>query len=267
MIGGNMSLRFCPLFSGSDGNCCFLEVDNKRYLIDAGFSGKKVESNLRALGVEPSSIDLIFLTHEHIDHIRGAGVLSRRYDIKLCTNVETFKASMSTLGKIKDENIVVIGTNKKHKFSLFDLHTFEISHDCARGLGFVFHTDYGKISILTDTGVITNLMKEKIYDSRIFYFEANHDVDMLIKGPYDYSLKQRILGEFGHISNVTSGNTLAEVVTDKCKKIYLGHLSETNNDEKIAYEEVYNILSENRLVSYSNLEVAKRFENSSLTEV
>ena len=102
-----MSLRFCPLFSGSDGNCCFLEVDNKRYLIDAGFSGKKIESNLKHLGVDPSTIDLIFLTHEHIDHIRGAGVLSRRYDIKICSNVETLTAGASKLGKIKDKISIV----------------------------------------------------------------------------------------------------------------------------------------------------------------
>ena len=262
-----MGLRFCPLFSGSDGNCCFLEVDNRRYLIDAGFSGKKIEKNLKDLGVDPSSIDLIFLTHEHIDHIRGAGVLSRRYDIKLCTNVATFKAGMSILGKIKDENIVVIGTNKKHKFSLFDLHTMKISHYCAEGMGFVFHTDYGKISLLTDTGVVTNEMKEKIFDSKILYFEANHDVNMLINGPYDYSLKQRILSDVGHISNVTSGNVLSEVVTDKCKKIYLGHLSETNNAENVAYDEVFNILSRENLIKYSSLEVSRRFENSSLTEI
>lgn len=191
-----MGLRFCPLFSGSDGNCCFLEVDNKRYLIDAGFSGKKIESNLKCLGVDPSTIDLIFLTHEHIDHIRGAGVLSRRYDIKICSNVETLTAGASKLGKIKDENIVVIGTEKKHRFSLFDLYTLEISHDCARGMGFVFNTDYGKVSLLTDTGIITNHMKEKIKGSKIFYFEANHDLEMLKNGPYDYNLKQRILGGF-----------------------------------------------------------------------
>jgi len=117
------------------------EKENKRYLIDAGFSGKKIESNLKCLGVDPSTIDLIFLTHEHIDHIRGAGVLSRRYDIKICSNVETLTAGASKLGKIKDENIVVIGTEKKHRFSLFDLYTLEISHDCARGMGFVFNTD------------------------------------------------------------------------------------------------------------------------------
>ena len=248
-----MGLRFCPLFSGSDGNCCFLEVDNRRYLIDAGFSGKKIESNLKILGIDPSTIDLIFLTHEHIDHIRGAGVLSRRYDIKIC--------------KIKDENIVVIGTEKKHRFSLFDLYTLEISHDCARGMGFVFNTDYGKVSLLTDTGIITNHMKEKIKGSKIFYFEANHDLDMLKNGPYDYNLKQRILGEFGHISNVTSGNVLSEVVTDKCKKVYLGHLSETNNEEKLAYDEVFGILNKENLIQYTNLEVAKRFDNSSITEV
>ena len=250
-----MGLRFCPLFSGSDGNCCFLEVDNRRYLIDAGFSGKKIESNLKILGIDPSTIDLIFLTHEHIDHIRGAGVLSRRYDIKICSNVETLRAGASKLGKIKDENIVVIGTEKKHRFSLFDLYTLEISHD------------YGKVSLLTDTGIITNHMKDKIKGSKIFYFEANHDLDMLKNGPYDYNLKQRILGDFGHISNVTSGNVLSEVVTDKCKKVYLGHLSETNNEEKLAYDEVFGILNKENLIQYTNLEVAKRFDNSSITEV
>lgn len=262
-----MGLRFCPLFSGSEGNCCFFEIENRRYLIDAGFSGKKIESNLKEIGVEPSSIDLIFLTHEHIDHIKGAGVLSRRYNIKICTNIETLKASYKKLGEIKNENIVLIGTEKKHKFSLFDLYTLEISHDCVRGMGFVFDTDYGKITILTDTGIITNKMKEKIYGSKIFYFEANHDVNMLKNGPYDYNLKQRILSDFGHISNVTSGNVLSEVVTDKCKKVYLGHLSETNNKEKLAYDEVYNILESKNVIQYTNLEVSKKFENSSLTEV
>ena len=134
-------------------------------------------------------------------------------------------------------------------------------------MGFVFNTDYGKVSLLTDTGIITNHMKDKIKGSKIFYFEANHDLDMLKNGPYDYNLKQRILGDFGHISNVTSGNVLSEVVTDKCKKVYLGHLSETNNEEKLAYDEVFGILNKENLIQYTNLEVAKRFDNSSITEV
>lgn len=262
-----MGLRFCPLFSGSDGNSSFLEIDNRRYLIDAGFSGKKVEENLRAIGIEPSTIDVIFITHEHIDHIRGAGVLSRRHNIKLCTNVETWRAMLPTIGKIKDENIVVIDTEKKHRFKLFDLHTVKISHDCANGLGFVFDTEYGKVSLLTDTGIITTKMKEHLVDSKILYFEANHDEEMLIKGPYEYSLKQRILSEKGHISNVTSAKTLSEIVTDKCQKVYLGHLSETNNRAEIAYREVASVLEKNKLIKYSNLEVANRFNNSTITVI
>lgn len=262
-----MALRFCPLFSGSDGNCCFLEIDDKRYLIDAGFSGKKIENNLKNLGVDPSSIDLIFLTHEHIDHIRGAGVLSRRFNIKICANIETFTAGKEKLGKLKDENIVLLETNKRHKFSKFDLETLELSHDCKRGLGFVFDTDYGKVSAITDTGIVTDTMIEKMFDSKIFYFEANHDVDMLIKGPYEYSLKMRILSDVGHISNKVSAKTLSKVVTDKCKKIYLGHLSQTNNKKEIAYDEVSNALEFERVLKYANLEVANRFENSSLTEI
>lgn len=262
-----MSLRFCPLFSGSDGNCCFLEIDNKRYLIDAGFSGKKIENNLKKLNVDPNTIDMIFLTHEHIDHIRGAGVLSRRFNIKLCSNKETFEASMLKLGKIKDENIVLIKENKKHKFSYFDLETVSLSHDCKNGMGFIFNTDYGKITSITDTGIVTDRMKEKMFDSKIFYFEANHDVNMLLKGPYEYSLKMRILSNVGHISNETSAKTLVDVVTDKCKKIYLSHLSETNNNKELAFDTVFNFLNKNNLFKYSNLEVSNRYENSSLTEL
>lgn len=262
-----MGLRFCPLFSGSDGNCCFLEVDNRRYLIDSGFSGKKVEENLKKIGVHPSTIDLIFITHEHIDHIRSAGILSRRHNIKLCTNIETWKAMLPTIGKISDENIVVIDTEKKYKFKLFDLNTVRISHDCANGLGYIFDTEYGKVSLLTDTGIITAKMKEHLVNSRILYFEANHDEEMLIKGPYDYNLKQRILSEKGHISNITSAKTLCEIVTDKCEKVYLGHLSETNNRPELAYRDVFTALEKNRLTKFIDLEVADRFENSKLTVI
>lgn len=262
-----MSLRFCPLFSGSDGNCCFLEIDNKRYLIDAGFSGKKIENNLKKINIDPNTIDMIFLTHEHIDHIRAAGVLSRRYNIKLCSNIETFEASMLKLGKIKDENIVLIKSDRKHKFSSFDLETVSLSHDCKSGLGFIFNTDYGKITSITDTGVVTDKMKEKMFDSKIFYFEANHDVNMLLKGPYEYSLKMRILSDVGHISNETSAKTLTDVVTDKCKKIYLSHLSETNNNKELAFDTVFKYLNKNNLFKYSNLEISNRYENSSLTEL
>ncbi len=259
-----MSLRFCPIFSGSDGNCCFLEINNRRYLIDAGFSGIKVENNLKKIGVDPSTIDLIFLTHEHIDHIRGAGVLSRRHNIKLCTNVETWKAMLPTVGKIKDENIIVINTEKKHIFKEFDLHTVQLSHDCARGLGYVFDTEYGKISLVTDTGTVPTKMKEMLLDSRILYFESNHDEEMLIKGPYDIRLKERILSNYGHISNVTSGKTLREIVTDKCEKIYLGHLSETNNCADIAYKEIYKNLCKINLEEKVKLEVSSRFEPSEM---
>ena len=193
--------------------------------------------------------------------------MSRRYDIKLCSNAETFKASMSTIGKIKDENIILIGNERKYKFSLFDLYTLKISHDCVNGMGFVFDTDYGKVSLLTDTGVVTENMKQRLYGSKILYFEANHDMDMLINGPYDYTLKQRILGESGHISNVTSGNALREIVTDNCKKVYLGHLSETNNRKEIAFDEVFGILENDKLAKYCNLEVSNRYENSSITVI
>ncbi len=229
-----MGFRFCTLSSGSSGNCQFIEAGNTRLLVDSGFSGKRVEELLKSINVEANSIDYILLTHEHIDHVKGAGVLSRRYDIPLIANEGTWEGMDKIIGNIKEKNIKLITSNVEFSLKDIDIKAFSLYHDANEPVGYNFFYKNKKISIITDTGRVNIDIEKNLKDSNLCLLEANHDTDMLLNGDYPYYLKERIRSEHGHLSNLDASMVLGNILKENGEKILLGHLSKDNNNPQLA---------------------------------
>ena len=264
-----MRMEFCTIASGSSGNCTYIGTDYTKILIDAGISGKKIEEGLANLKLTGDKIDALFITHEHVDHIKGAGILSRRFDIPIFATADTWAAMEEGLGRIAPSNKRIVYADEVCAVNDLCVKPFRIPHDAAEPVGYNVFSGEKKITLATDIGHVTDTIRESIEDSEVLLLEANHDVEMLKKGGYPWSLKQRILGENGHLSNHTAGRLLAEVMTGKMKYVFLGHLSEENNNPHLAYETVEEILRNNRIEvgTHVKMDMASRFQNGVKVEL
>lgn len=238
-------LEFCPLASGSSGNCIYLSSGNASVLIDAGLSGIRIERALSAIGVQPQELDAIFITHEHSDHISGAGVMARRYGVPLFATAGTWDYidRTGTLGKIKREQRRLVQGGVAADFIDISVKPFAIPHDANEPVGYSFCTMDAKAVIATDIGFFNPDCRAAVNGADVLLIEANHDVEMLKNGSYPFYLKKRILSDFGHLSNVSCGAALVET-EKKPRHVYLGHLSEENNRPMLAFETVKDILEE-----------------------
>ncbi len=251
---------FCPIASGSNGNCIYFGTENTHLLIDAGLSGASAQKGMVEIGVSPESIDGIFVTHEHSDHIQGVGVLSRRYDVPIFATEKTWLRMdrHNMIGKIQPHNKRVIYAGEPCIVNDICLIAFDIPHDSAQPVGYTAYADGFKLSVATDIGHVTDEIRESIHDSDLILLESNHDIEMLQNGPYPKELKLRVAGSKGHLSNVSAGQLLSEVMTERLKYIYLGHLSEENNRPLIALDTVQTILSANCNYTQYKLIMANR---------
>ncbi|NNU77987.1 MBL fold metallo-hydrolase [Clostridium estertheticum] len=258
---------FCPLYSGSSGNSIFVASQNTKILVDAGMPGKSIEGALKYINQDPNDLDGIFITHEHSDHIKGAGIVSRRYNTPIYANEDTWKAMESKIGNIKEDNIRIINNNS---VDIMDMHitNYKLSHDAAAPIGYALYTGKKKACIATDLGYFSEEVKNIIKDADVVLLESNHDVEMVKFGPYPYSLKRRILSDVGHLSNDACGQAIVDIMGNKYKHIILGHLSKTNNFPDLAYQTVVNILKENNIEigKEISLNLAKRDMPSNLIE-
>lgn len=250
-----MGIEFCSLSSGSSGNCQYIGTDRTRILIDAGFSGKKIEGLLSSIGVSPNAIDYILVTHEHIDHVRGAGVLSRRYDIPILANQNTWANMTKTIGKIKEKNIKIMDSDKDLVLEDLGIHPFRIYHDAIEPVGYLIYYKKTKISIITDTGWVDDNIKNKIKGSNLYLMESNHDVKMLKEGSYPWPLKQRVLSKEGHLSNADAGGVLSEVLSGNGEVVLLAHLSKENNIPSLAHETVRECIEGYGLNAHEDIEL------------
>ncbi|MBS4538507.1 MBL fold metallo-hydrolase [Clostridium sp. D2Q-11] len=250
-----MSFKFCSIASGSSGNCQYIETDKAKILVDAGLSGKKIQAGLDLIGVDPNSLNGILVTHEHKDHIQGVGILSRRFNIPIYANNNTWEVMREYLGKLKEENIKIIKNNGDFEIGNLGINTFSTSHDAIDSMGYNFNYKNKKVSIVTDTGVITDNIKSKIQDSDLLFLESNHDVEMLKVGSYPYYLKKRVLSHEGHLSNEDAGNLLAEIFQGRFQKIFLAHLSRENNFPELAYQTVVNIMTAKGIKINKDIEI------------
>jgi len=242
----NNSFCICPLASGSKGNSLFVSCLKNSILIDAGLSGIEIQRRLNVLNINPESLTAIIITHEHSDHVKGAGILSRRFNLPVYITQKTYEAAAQGLGKIEDICFFECGT--PFKIDQILVSPFSISHDATDPSGLTMEYNGYKIGIATDLGIVTSLVKEHLKNSHILYLESNHDLDMLINGSYPWYLKQRIKGRTGHLSNVDAKNLLSELRTDALKHVILAHLSEENNSPQKAVQEISKSLNGSNVV-------------------
>lgn len=227
-------MRFCSIASGSRGNCIYIGSDTTHLLIDVGVSGKKVEEGLKELELE------VLITHEHIDHVRGLGVLARRYGIPIYGTWGTCEKlkQMSLLGDIDEGLFHLIQADKSFLIGDVKVRPFQTPHDAEESVAYRLECGKKTAAVATDMGFYDEYIIQYLKNLDVLLLEANHDLQMLQVGPYPYALKKRIMSRRGHLSNEAAGQLLCKVLHDDIKKIYLGHLSRENNYSELAYEAV-----------------------------
>lgn len=233
--------EFLSLISGSSGNATYFSDGNTRLLIDCGMSGKRLAEALSSIDVSMDSIDAMLITHEHSDHVKGAGIISRRYNIPIYATHGTHSAM--DIGKIDDSMRHFVNANSDFEIGTIGICPFTIPHDAAEPVGYTFFSNGRKYSLATDIGKMDDDILNILKGSEAVILESNHDVDMLRCGPYPFPLKQRILSDFGHLSNESAATTALELVKSGTTKIMLGHLSLENNRPEIAMLETFNTLT------------------------
>jgi len=231
-------LNFCSLYSGSSGNSLLVETSNTKLLIDAGVSSKKIEKALSDIDINPSSLDGILVTHEHIDHVQGLGTLSKKFDLPVFVNQKTLDAMPKQRDKIASNNIKTFKISDKFSIGDLDIKPFSIPHDAANPCGFNIWKEDRKISIATDIGHMTNDIVKQLEESLFIMLEANYDPEVLRCCSYPFPLKSRIAGPTGHLSNEMAGKTIAHLLNSGLKKATLGHLSKESNFPELAYQTV-----------------------------
>lgn len=229
-------MKIAMLGSGSRGNATFIEENNFSILVDAGFSCKKIEERLESIGRRAADIKALLITHEHTDHISGAGILARKYDLPIYITPESFEQCKTKLGKLTEDQVRFI----KKGFILGEniyIRPFDVMHDATRTLGFRLETASQKnLAISTDIGCITNLVREAFHDVDVAILESNYDYNMLMNCSYPWDLKDRVKGRNGHLSNGDAAKFLKEILHKQLQKIFLAHISQDSNHPDIIHE-------------------------------
>lgn len=236
--------QYSILASGSSGNSFYLETDQKKILVDAGLSGKKITSLLAEIDRRPEDLDAILVTHEHSDHIHGIGVLARKYGMDIYANELTWQAMEAKLGKIDvaQKHIFELGVTKT--FGDLDVESFGVSHDAVCPQFYRFMKDDKSFVMLTDTGYVSDRMAGIVANADAYLIESNHDIEILRAGSYSWNLKQRILSDKGHLCNEDGADAMIRTMGNRTKKIYLGHLSKENNIKELAHMTMVNQLAQ-----------------------
>lgn len=261
-------LKFCSLYSGSSGNCLFVDSNNTKLLIDCGTSGKKISTALASIDSSIEEIDAILVTHEHSDHIQSLGLLSSKYNIPVYANIDTWNAMESQKKKISENNINIFENDKDFVFNDLTIHPFSTPHDAANPCGFTIHNGKRKLSIATDLGHMDNKIFNNLVDSSFILLESNYDPEILKISKYPYILKERIKGPNGHLSNATAGKTISSLINKNLKSVMLGHLSKENNFPELAYQTVLNELIESNIdVNTIKIDVASRNAPSKIINI
>lgn len=228
-------MYFCPLFSGSSGNALFCQYGNTRLLIDAGKPGRQIEEALRSIGVDPATLSGVLITHEHSDHIHGAGIISRKYHLPLFATSGTWAAMAGKIGKIAPEFRQEIQAGRDFYLGEIGVAPFPIPHDAADPVGFRLYGGSLSIATATDLGHFSRFVYDQIAGSDLILLESNHDPDMLRANPhYNMQLKTRILGDHGHLSNEACSEALVHLIAAGTGTVLLGHLSGENNTPELA---------------------------------
>ena len=230
-----MRFTFCPLFSGSSGNALFIGAGDTRILVDAGMPGRSIEGALREIGVLPETLTAIAVTHEHSDHVKGVGILSRKYHLPVYANERTWNAMARTVGEIESQNRRVFEDEEDFYIRDLGLFPFSIPHDAADPVGYRVYFGGRSVATATDMGHMQKRVLKILSGVDVLLLESNHDPDLLMQNPhYSMYLKQRIVGSHGHLSNAASAEALLALGETGVRQVFLGHLSGENNTPELA---------------------------------
>lgn len=253
-------MKFCILASGSKGNCTYIETKENKILIDIGIASLQVERKLKEIGVDPKTIDSIFITHAHTDHTSGLAVFNKKYHSNIYITEKMAKeASIKLDNPTYIDELVIIN----------DLNVIPIktSHDVADSNGYIFEYDDKSLVYITDTGYVNEKYHPLLKNRNAYIFESNHDVERLMNNPkYPHHLKIRILSDKGHLSNIDSSYYLSKFIGKKTKYVVLAHLSEENNTPSLAYTTLKDNL-DNHNIKFTNILIASQKEVSEVFEI
>jgi phosphoribosyl 1,2-cyclic phosphodiesterase len=220
------------LASGSRGNATLVRTSTSALLIDAGISCKQLVARLEAASQDPARLDGVLLTHEHVDHVQGLRVLARRYGLPIFGNAATLEAAASKLDGVPERQVVPTGSTVT--VGRIEATSFPVPHDAAEPVGWVLEAEGLRVGQATDLGHVTRLVAHRLAACHALVFEANHDRELLLDGPYPWSTKQRVASRLGHLSNDHAAAALPEIVGAETRAIVLAHLSEQNNQPALA---------------------------------
>ncbi len=233
-------MRFSVLASGSEGNACYVETAHTRVLIDAGLSCRELIRRLELVQVNPETLDALVVTHEHTDHVKGAGPLTRLLDIPVYMNNATLRRSMRILGNLSRP--MTVHTGQTITINDLAIETFTKCHDAVDPMGLILSSDGARLGLITDLGRSSTVVEDRLRGCHALIMEFNHDQNMLEDGPYPWEVKKRIRGPEGHLSNQQARELLGAVAHKDLRLVIMAHLSRVNNDELRAFREAKNAL-------------------------
>lgn len=247
------------LASGSKGNSTLIRTDKINILIDCGVTYQYLSEELIKINLTPNDLDYILITHTHSDHVKGLASLVKKTNIKVYILEEMLEEIKN---KVPFDKI----NYYENPLYLEDLkiELIRISHD-VEGVGFIIENNNKSLVYITDTGYINRKYFPKMKNKNVYIIESNHDEEMLMEGPYPYILKQRVISDHGHLSNITTASYLQDIIGDKTKIIILAHISENNNTPELAYQTTKDMLEENNLDK--EVIIAKQYESLDEIEV
>lgn len=229
-------IKFCTLFSGSSGNAVYLSTDCGSILIDCGMSGKQTLEAMRLNDLPPEELKAILITHEHSDHVKGAGILARKLGLPIYATEGTWQGMEMAIGEIPSHHRVVINAGESFFLNDLEIMPFSIPHDANDPTGYRIYTPRASVAIATDLGYFADHVRDAIMGAEVVLLESNHDPDMLKQNAfYPAHLKKRILGKKGHLSNESGAAAAVELARNGTQHLLLGHLSSENNTPELAY--------------------------------
>jgi len=258
-------MRLCTIVSGSSGNCTYIGAGEEHFLVDAGLSGKRILNGLNQMNIPTPTA--ILITHEHSDHIAGAGILARRLNIPVYATPLTWRYFLrhKKLGPLSEDQVKHIIPGQPVMIGQAKVTAFDVLHDASQPTGYAFEDGNTKIVIATDLGKCTDTVLEHFSNANAILLESNHDIEMLQNGRYPKPLKERVMGSRGHLSNAACGQLITQIAWEGLKHVTLGHLSEENNTPMLAFDTVGRILDAHNI--NVRLTVADRYYPGEMVEV
>jgi phosphoribosyl 1,2-cyclic phosphodiesterase len=256
-------VKICSLASGSKGNCLYLETGDTRVLVDVGLSLRETLVRMDAVGIDPLLVNAVLVSHEHIDHIRSAGAFSRRFKVPVIASHLVRQKAEKQLHKTR---AIEFEAGSAFTFRDLTIDPFPITHDACDPVGYILESREGRCGSATDLGIATRLVTEKLRGCRFLNLESNHDVEMLMNGPYPWDLKQRIKSRHGHLSNEESLDLLHELAHSGLEALVMAHLSEVNNHPDHVVRTTESFLRDQNLCA-PRIVIGDQYRASALMEI